>query len=114
MNDLVVPSDSECHPQVEIAKEGFSEPNLRIASRTRADSDPDLVRSWLGSFDPADSAGTLKLYRRVANVFLSWMTQRDLTLHILTVEDFTAWRDALEGAVATRANRLAITKGLLT
>jgi integrase/recombinase XerD len=81
---------------------------------TRADSDPTLVTSWLSTFDPVASARTLVLYRRVSTAFIDWLAARALTLSQLTMEDLAGWRDQLVGAPATRANRLAITKSLLT
>ena len=84
------------------------------ARLSRADSDVAIVASWLSTFDPVASARTLVLYRRVSSAFLDWIATRALTLRQLTTDDLAAWRDQLVGAPATRANRLAITKSLLT
>lgn len=81
---------------------------------TAADSDEALVASWLGSFDPVASELTLVLYRRVSGALLTWMSARGATLATLTTEDLATWRDQLAGAPATRANRLAVAKSLLT
>lgn len=77
---------------------------------------PDLfiVQSWLSSFDPQASARTLSLYRRVAGGFLCWLDHHSVTLASLTPADFARYRDQLEGADSTRANRLAVAKSLLS
>lgn len=81
---------------------------------TGAISDAALVESWLSTFDPEDSVRTLALYRRVSSGFLTWLGRRGLSLKTLTTADLARWRDELEGAAATRANRLAVIKSVLT
>lgn len=108
---------------VQIAEVQFPDPNpwanstsleTVVAPRfTRAQNDAGLVASWLGTFDPTDSAQTLVLYRRVSGAFMGWLTAHGLTLITLTTDDLAAWRDPLTGAPATRSNRLAVIKSLL-
>ncbi|HVZ33714.1 MAG TPA: hypothetical protein VG963_14885, partial [Polyangiaceae bacterium] len=79
-----------------------------------ARGDAALVLGWLSTFDADDSARTLALYDRVSRSFLEWLGSRALTLGTLSTHDFARFRDQLEGAPATRANRLAIVKSLLS
>jgi site-specific recombinase XerD len=81
---------------------------------TRAGNDAALVESWLATFDPIDSAKTLVLYRRVASVFIRWLEAAERNLRELKTDDLAEWRDQLQGKPATRANRLAICKSLLS
>jgi integrase/recombinase XerD len=110
------------HVEVRVAELTFPDPK-GIANRlettaptrlTRAHSDVALVESWLSTFDPVASARTLVLYGRVSRAFLNWLSTRGLGLGSLTTDDLAAWRDQLSGAPATRANRLAVAKSLLT
>jgi len=108
--------------QTQIAELAFPDPEgvatqvrtLVSYRLTRADNDAALVSSWLGTFDPYDSAATLMLYRRVSKGFMGWLAMRDLTLGELTTDDLASWRDQLRGAPATRSNRLAVVKSLLS
>lgn len=76
--------------------------------------DAEIVSGWLSAFDPLDSANTLVLYRRVSTDFLAWLERRALTLRTVGARDLGRFRDELEGAASTRANRLATVKSLLT
>lgn len=96
----------------EIVKESFSDPNLTVARATRAETDDALVDSWLGTFDPEDSRGTLVLYRRVQGRFFTWMFARGLTLRSLKVEDLTSWKVELTGSQATKATTMSVIKSL--
>jgi integrase/recombinase XerD len=78
------------------------------------ETDAFIVQGWLSSFDPRASARTLSLYRRVAGGFMCWLDQHSLTLGSLTPSDFARYRDQLQGADSTRANRLAVAKSLLS
>lgn len=100
-------------PQVEIVKEAFSDLNLTVVRATRANTDEALVESWLGTFDPQDSKGTLVLYRRVQGRFLNWMSSRGLKLRTLKVEDLSEWKSELTGAPATKATAMSVIKSLL-
>lgn len=107
---------------VQIAELTFHDPNgistqletIVLERVTSADSDAALVASWLGMFDPGDSARTLILYRRVSESFLRWLAARGLGLPTLTTEHLAAWRDELRGAPSTKSNRLAVVKSLLS
>jgi integrase/recombinase XerD len=108
--------------QTQIAELAFADPkdiSTRVGTvvshrLTRASNDAALVTSWLGTFDPIDSARTLILYRRVSSAFLAWLATKGLTLGDLTTDDLASWRDQLRGAPATRSNRLAVVKSLLS
>lgn len=97
----------------QFVKDTYSEANLAVVRATRASTDDALVESWLGTFDPEDSSGTLVLYRRVQCRFFSWMSSRALTLRTLKVEDLAAWKVELMGAASTKATSMAIIKSLL-
>jgi integrase/recombinase XerD len=47
-------------------------------------------------------------------MFVRWITRRGPTLRNLTTDDLSEWRDQVQGKAATRANRLAVIKSLLT
>lgn len=107
---------------VQIAELAFGDPNAlappietSVPQRlTGADSDAAVVTSWLGMFDPEDSARTRVHYRRVSRCFMQWIASRGLSLRTLTTEHLVSWRDQLNGAPATRGNRLAVVKSLLS
>ncbi len=114
-NAEILPSN-----EVGIAKQTLCEANAapmiavsRPVRMTRAANDEALIASWLGTYHPVNSARTLVLYRQIVKGFVSWMAERELRLTTLAVEDLTAWRDQLGGAISTQANRLAAVKGLL-
>jgi len=100
-------------PATEIVKERYSEDDLGVVRATRASTDNALVESWLGTFDPEDSRGTLVLYRRVQGRFFQWMSSRGLVLRTLKVEDLSTWKAELTGASSTKATAVAIIKSLL-
>lgn len=105
-----------------IVESAFSDPALDSTQvdtlvphrTTSADGDAALIASWLGMFDPDDSARTLVLYRRVSRAFLEWLTSRGLSLRALNTEHLASWCDDLRGMPSTRANRLAVVKSLLS
>lgn len=107
---------------VQIAELAFPDPSgmsarletSALSRLTRAHNDAALVESWLSTFDPVASARTLVLYGRVSGAFLNWLVTRGLGLSSVTTDHLAAWRDQLAGAPATRANRLAVIKSLLT
>ena len=108
--------------KAEIVELAFGDPNAlappietSVPQRlTGADNDAAVVTSWLGMFDPEDSARTRVLYRRVSRCFMQWLTSRGLSLRTLTTEHLVSWRDQLKGAPATRGSRLAVVKSLLS
>lgn len=113
---LIGPDASTASRAVEtqtIVKELFPDQFPPTIRATRAANDAALVESWLGTFDPLDSAGTLILYRRVQGRFFEWIRERGLTLTTLKLEDLSLWKSQLKGATATRATAMSVIKSLI-
>jgi site-specific recombinase XerD len=79
--------------------------------RSGASGDEQLVELWLNR---QQSPATQRSYAFVASTLLDHLTDRQLDLRSCTVEAMDGWFEGIEGKPATRKQRLAAVKSLLS